>query len=202
MPRSKGRCACRLHANGLSLESDVNGIRLTGAEVAPTFASGSVDAAIIMANQYFRLGKPPIIADGTGHNWGLNVWLVRKSLFDNTAKTAAIADFVRRAVAFFDWEVAHPDDWVRGSYVKQQGLTFEQGKWVDEVTGGGIYYPIDATLAGVYQQITDRLVATGAVKRKVDIAPYLDGRFNQIIAWQNQTDGIPARKLEQPKSNT
>ncbi|HEV2675373.1 MAG TPA: ABC transporter substrate-binding protein [Aliidongia sp.] len=188
-----------LHANGLAFGSDVKGIELTGSEIAPTFASGSVDAAIILGNQYFRLGKPPIIADGTGHNWGLNLWLVRRDLFDHPAKAAAVADFVRRAVAFFDWQIARPDDWVRGSYVKKQGMTFEQGKWVDEVTGGGIYYPIDGVLTKVYQQIADGLLATGALKQKIDISPYLDGRFNSIVAWQNQRDGIAPRLLEQPK---
>jgi len=188
-----------LHASGLALGSDVKGVQLNGSEVAPTFASGSVDAAIILANQYFRLGKPPIIADGTGHNWGLNLWLVRKDLFADPAKTAAVADFVRRAVGFLDWQIAHPDDWVRGSYVKKQGMTFEQGKWVDEVSGGGIYYPIDNTLVKVYQQIADSLLSVGAIKNKIEIAPYIEDRFNSIVAWQNQRDGVAPRLLEQPK---
>jgi sulfonate transport system substrate-binding protein len=194
--------AAILHANGLSLDSDVKSVQLTGDQVAPTFASRSVAAAIVLGNQYFRLGKPPIIADGKGYNWGLNVWLVRKSLFDNPAKAAAVADFVRRAVAFLDWQVAYPDEWIRASYVKQQGLTFEQGKWVDEVSGGGMYYPVDGTLIKVYQGIAAGLFETGALKHQVDIAPFVDGRFNRIIAWQNQRDQVMSRPLEQPKNTT
>jgi sulfonate transport system substrate-binding protein len=61
-----------LHQHGLSLGSSVTGVQLAGAEVAPTFSSRGVDAAIVLGQQYFRLGEPPVLADGRGHNWGLN----------------------------------------------------------------------------------------------------------------------------------
>lgn len=140
-PPGSGRhmvLASILHANGLDLgASSVKGVPLAGTEVAPSFASRSVDAAIVVGGQYFRIGKPPIIADGHGHNWGVNVILTRKALLDDPAKTAAIADFVRRAVAFYNWQGANPDAWIRASYVKQEGLTFEQGKWLDDAAGHG-----------------------------------------------------------------
>jgi sulfonate transport system substrate-binding protein len=188
-----------LHRQNLALGSAVKGIQLAGSEVAPTFASGSVDAAIILGGQYFRLGEPVIIADGRGHNWGLNAVLVRKSLFENPAKAAAVADFVRRAVAFYNWQGSHRDEWIRASYVKQQGLTFDQGKWVEERLGQGAFYPIDGKVIKVFQEVADGLSATGALKRKIDIAPFVDNRFDKIIAWQNQRDGIVLRPLEQPK---
>jgi len=54
-----------LHANGLDLgASSVKGVPLAGTEVARSFASRSVDAAIVVGGQYFRIGKLPIIADG------------------------------------------------------------------------------------------------------------------------------------------
>lgn len=190
-----------LHANGLDLRaSSVKGVPLAGTEVAPSFASGSVDAAIVVGGQYFRVGKPPIIADGRGHNWGVNVILTRKALLDDPAKATAIADFVRRAVAFYNWQGANPDAWIRASYVKQEGLTFEQGKWLDDATGHGAYYPIDAKSIQVFQRISDGLFATGALKQKIDIAPYVDGRFNAIVAWQNNADGVRPPPLEQPKT--
>lgn len=188
-----------LHRNNLSLDKDVKGVQLKGSEVVPTFASGAVDAAIIFGGQYFRLGKPPIIGDGRGLNWGLNVILARKALFDDPAKSAAIADFIRRAVAFFNWQGADPDEWIRASYVKKQGLTFEQGKWLEDAIGHGAFYPVNARLIEVFQQISDGLVTTGALNRKIDIAPYVDDRFNRVIAWQNQKDSIVLRPLEQPK---
>lgn len=184
-----------LHTAGLNIRKDIKGVQLAGSEVAPTFASGAVDGAIVLGQQYFRLGKPPILEDGTGHNWGLNVIVVRKELLSDPAKRAAIADFTRRAVAFNNWQAAHPDEWIKASYVKQQGLTFEQGKFLLEKSGQGTYYPINKELVNVFQQISDGLFETGALTKKVSIEPYIDNRFNDIIEAQNESDGVKPRPL-------
>lgn len=187
-----------LHEHGLTLNQDVTGVAVTGAEVAPTFASGAVDAAILLGHQYFRIGEPEIIDDGQGHNWGVNVLLVRKSLLADPAKSAAVADFLRRAIQFFNWQGANQDEWIRARYVGQQGLTFEQGKWLEEAIGHGTFYPITPRAAEVLQEIADGLLATGALKKKINIAPYLDDRFNEIVLWQNAADGVEPKPLENP----
>ncbi|MBJ7263815.1 MAG: ABC transporter substrate-binding protein, partial [Burkholderiaceae bacterium] len=189
--------ASLLHANGLTLGKDVQGVQLAGAEVAPTFASGAVDAAILLGNQYFRVGEPPIVGDGSGHNWGLNVLLARKQALEDPAKSAAIADFLRRAVAFHNWQIAHSDEWIESTLVARQGLTLAQGQWLVKSSGHGTYYPIDDRSIEVFQSIADGLVETGALKRKVAIAPYIDRRFNAIVEWQNKADGVVPPRLEQ-----
>lgn len=184
-----------LHEVGLDIRKDINGMQLAGSEVAPTFASHSVDAAIVLGQQMFRLGSPPIIADGTGHNWGLNVLVVRKSLLDDPDKVKALADLTGRAVRILNWQRDNAEPWIRASYVAQQGLTYEQGKYLHEQTGLGNYYPIDDRLTQVYQQIADGLYETGALQKKVRVASYLDPRFNGIIAARNSQDGVSLRKL-------
>ncbi|TSH94541.1 PhnD/SsuA/transferrin family substrate-binding protein [Verticiella sediminum] len=187
-----------LHEHGLRLGEDVKGVQLAGAEVAPTFASGAVDAAIVLGNQYFRLGEPPILDDGVGHNWGLNALVARKSVLDDPARGPAIADFVRRAVAIYNWQAAHPDQWIQANFVEQQGLTFDQGKRLHEESGLGTFYPVDDRVLEVFQEIADGLEQTGALTRKVDVKPYVDARFNEIIARQNAADGVTPRPLENP----
>jgi sulfonate transport system substrate-binding protein len=184
-----------LHEQGLSLNKEVKGVQLAGSEVAPTFASRSVDAAIVLGNQYFKLGSPPIIGDGRGHNWGLGVILVRKATLDNPAKTAAVADFLRRAVQFYNWQAKNPDAWIEATYVQQQGLSFAQGKRLVDEAGFGTFYPVDQEVVLVFQQIADGLRETGALKTKVDIAPYVDGRFNAVVAEQNRRDGVTPKPL-------
>jgi sulfonate transport system substrate-binding protein len=191
-----------LHQHGLSLGSSVTGVQLAGAEVAPTFSSRGVDAAIVLGQQYFRLGAPPVLADGRGHNWGLNVLLVRKAALQDPGKAAAVADFVRRAVQFYNWQGSNPDEWIKASYVAKQGLTFEQGKFLIEKEGRGTFYPIDQRSIEVFQEIADGLRATGALKRGVGIAAYVDPRFNDIVAWQNQADGVTPSPLVQPQAAT
>lgn len=187
-----------LHQNGLDLLSGVQGVQLAGSEVAPTFSSRGVDAAIVLGQQYFRLGQPPVLADGRGHNWGLNALVVRRSLLDDPKKSAAVADYLRRAVAFHNWVGRNPEPWIRASYVQKQGLTAEQGRFLFEKEGHGAYYPIDGRVAEVFQEVADGLRQTGALKREVRIAPHLSPRFNAVVAWQNRTDGVIPRPLVQP----
>jgi sulfonate transport system substrate-binding protein len=197
-PAGTGRhmiLASILHDHGLDLRKDVKGVQVAGSEVAPTFSSRGVDAAIVLGHQYFRLGSPPVLANGAGHNWGLNPIVARKAALENPAKAAAIADFVRRAVAMYNWQTAHPDEWIKANYVKQRGLTFEQGKLLLDEEGLGAYYPIDRQLTDVFQQIADGLAQTGALSRKIDIAPYVDDRYNAIVQAQNRIDRVVPRPL-------
>lgn len=184
-----------LHDAGLTLGKDVKGVQLAGSEVAPTFASRSVDAAILLGGQYFKVGAPPSIGDGRGHNWGLNVLLVRKSTLANPAKSAAVADFLRRAVQFNNWQQRNPEPWIRATYVQQQGLTYAQGKQLVDEAGFGTFYPVDKDLIAVFQQVSDGLFETGALKTRVNIAPYVDGRFSAVIVEQNKADGVVPRPL-------
>jgi sulfonate transport system substrate-binding protein len=188
-----------LHAHGLDLRKDVKGVQVAGSEVVPTFASHSVDAAVVLGHQYFRLGSPPVLANGAGHNWGLNPIVARKEALQDPDKAAAIADYIRRATAIYNWQAAHPDEWIKANYVAQQGLSFAQGKIVQDDTGWGAYYPIDARLTAVFQEIADGLVETGALTKKVDIAPYVDGRYNDIVIAQNRIDGVQPRPLVNDK---
>jgi len=185
-----------LHSAGLDIRKDIRSVALAGSEVAPTFASRSVDAAIVLGQQLFRLGSPPIIEDGTGHNWGLNVLVTRQSVLDDPAKAQALADLTRRAVQVLNWQQRHAAQWINASYVKQQGLTYEQGKYLYDKSGLGTYYPIENKLSQIYQQIADGLYETGALQKKVTIAPFLDARFNDIVATQNRLDGIVPKQLE------
>ena len=101
-PPGSGRhmiTAALLKRAGLDLKTDVQPVELAGAEVVPTFAAGAVDAAIVLGNQYYQLGEPPVLGDGTGNNTGIQSLIVRKDVLDDPAKVAAIGDYVGRAVA-------------------------------------------------------------------------------------------------------
>lgn len=184
-----------LHSAGLDIRKDIKRVALAGSEVAPTFASRSVDAAIVLGQQLFRLGSPPIVEDGTGHNWGLNVLVTRQAVLDDPVKVHALADLTRRAVQVLNWQQRNAEQWIRASYVKQQGLTYEQGKYLFDKSGLGTYYPIENELKQIYQQIADGLFETGALQRKVTVADSLDARFNDIVATQNRLDGAVPRPL-------
>lgn len=197
-PPGSGRhmiTAALLKRHGLDLKTDVQPVELAGAEVVPTFAAGAVDAAIVLGNQYYQLGEPPILGDGKGINTGIQTLIVRKDILDDPAKVAAIGDYVGRAVAANNWKDTHADQWIDQYYVKVQGITFEQGRKLYEEDGIASYYPIDADSTALFQTVADGLHETGTIKTHVDVAPYVDGRYNDIVTAQNQLDGVTPKSL-------
>ncbi|MGA5466867.1 PhnD/SsuA/transferrin family substrate-binding protein [Mycobacterium sp. NPDC050041] len=199
-PPGSGRhmvTAALLKQHGLDLRTDVQPVELAGAEVVPTFAAGAVEAAIVLGNQYYQLGEPPILGDGKGINTGIQSLIVRKDILDDPAKVAAIGDYVGRAVAANNWKDTHADQWIDEYYVKQQGITFDQGKKLYEEDGIASYYPIDASSTALFQTVADGLFDTGTTKTRVDVTPYVDGRYNDIVTAQNELDGVQPRPIEQ-----
>ncbi|WP_276823827.1 PhnD/SsuA/transferrin family substrate-binding protein [Mycolicibacterium mageritense] len=198
-PPGSGRhmiTAALLKQHGLDLRHDVQPVELAGAEVVPTFAAGAVDAAIVLGNQYYQLGEPPILGDGKGINTGIQSLIVRKDVLNDPAKAAAIGDYVGRAVAANNWKDTHADEWINEYYVKQQGITFDQGKKLYDEDGVASYYPIDANSTALFQTVADGLHETGTTKTLVDLKPYVDGRYNDIVNAQNQLDGVTPKPLK------
>jgi sulfonate transport system substrate-binding protein len=197
-PPGSGRhmiTAALLKQHGLDLKHDVLPVELAGAEVVPTFAAGAVDAAIVLGNQYYQLGEPPILGDGTGINTGIQSLIVRKDVLDNPAKAAAIGDYLGRATAANNWKDTHADQWINEYYVKQQGIKFDQGKKLYEEDGVASYYPIDPASTSLFQTVADGLFDTGTTKTHVDVKPYVDGRYNDIVKAQNKLDGVTPKPI-------
>ena len=160
-PPGSGRhmiTAALLKQHGLDLKTDAQPVELAGAEVVPTFAAGAVDAAIVLGNQYYQLGEPPILGDGRGINTGIQSLIVRKDILDDPAKAAAIGDYLGRAIAANNWKDTHADEWINAYYVDQQGITFEQGKKLYEEDGLASYYPIDAESTALVPEGGRRIV--------------------------------------------
>lgn len=174
---------------GLDPKTDIEAVELAGAEVAPTFSSGAVDAAILTGVQYYKVGAPPIIGDGTGINTGINALIVRRQTLEDPAKAAAIGDYLGRSVAANNWIRTHPDEWVDAYYVDTQGLTVDDGTTLLDHTGTGTFYPIDAKSIALFQTVADGLYDTGTMTTPVDITPYVDSRYNDIVEAQNEADG-------------
>lgn len=159
------------------------------------YPPGAVDAAILTGVQYYKVGSPPIIGDGTGINTGINTLIVRRETLEDPAKAAAIGDFVGRSVAANNWITAHPDEWVDAYYVGTQGMTPEDGKSLLDHIGTGKYYPIDEKSTALFQTVADGLLETGTMATAVDIRSYVDGRYNDIVDAQNNADGSEPQPL-------
>lgn len=198
-PPGSGRhmvTAALLKQHGLDLQRDVQPVELAGAEVVPTFAAGAVEAAIVLGNQYYQLGEPPILGDGKGINTGIQSLIVRRDTLEDPAKVAAIGDYLGRAIAANNWKDSHADEWINAYYVDQQGIEFDQGRKLYDEDGVASYYPIDEESTGLFQTVADGLYDTGTTKTHVDVAPYVDGRYNDIVVAQNELDGVTPKPVD------
>jgi sulfonate transport system substrate-binding protein len=57
------------------------------------------------------------------------------SVLADPAKAAAIREYVGVWAKAWRWREAHPDEWIERYYVRDQGLTPEDGRWIVENTG-------------------------------------------------------------------
>ncbi|MFC7646818.1 ABC transporter substrate-binding protein [Streptosporangium lutulentum] len=60
---------------------------------------------------------------------------VRTSTLEDPAKAAAIGEYVRAWARAARWVYEHPEEWIEGYYVKDQGLTPEDGRYLVDQAG-------------------------------------------------------------------
>ena len=79
----------------------------------------------------------------------------------------------------------------------QQAISYDQGKKLYEEDGLASYYPIDGESTALFQLVADGLFDTGVTETRVDLTPYVDGRYNAIVAAQNELDSVTPRPINQ-----
>ncbi|WP_052848953.1 ABC transporter substrate-binding protein [Streptomyces avicenniae] len=175
-----------LDAAGLTAE-DVELVELpsTG-DVYPTaLGSGQVDVAPIAGvnirryvEQYGPDGGAVIahgLRDDPGHLW------VPVSTVADPEKAAAVREFVRVWARALVWIDEHPEEWIAGYYVEDQGLTEEDGAYLVELAGHPDI-PADWSEAIERQQQTIDLLAAELGNEPFDAATLFDRRFEDVAA--------------------
>ena len=129
-----------LHKAGLTKE-DVKLVELpsTGDVYVTALASHQVEVAPIGGVQikryevkYGKDGATTIahgLRDDPGHLY------VPVTVLRDPAKAAAIREYVQVWAKAWRWREEHPDEWIERYYVKDQGLSAEDGKWIVENSG-------------------------------------------------------------------
>src|SRR5262249_38808765 len=138
-----------LKAAGLS-QQDVALVQLSSSEFKEALTSRQVDAAPLSGtillrylNEYRAEGASSI-AHGVRDN--LSFLYVRAAGLEDADKAAALRDYVKWRTRAQLWAHAHPDAWIEAYYVKDQGLTASEGRFLVEAAGKP-QYPGDWTEA-------------------------------------------------------
>lgn len=175
-----------LQKAGLS-RTDVTLVELpsTGDVYVNALSSGLVDAApIAEANQrryvanYGRDGAkliPHGLRDDPAY-----LYVLGTSLQD-PGKAAAIREYVKAWGRATQWVAAHPEEWIAGYYVKDQGLDAESGRYLVD-SAGLPDIPADWTAVIERQQATIDLLAAETGKPRLNAADLFDRRYESTAA--------------------
>lgn len=175
-----------LDAAGLTTD-DVELVEIpsTG-DVYPTaLGNGEVDVAPIggvnirrYLEQYGPDGGTTIfhgLRDDPTHLW------VPTSAVTDPRKAAAIREFIGLWARALTWANEHPEEWIQGYYVEDQGLSTEDGEYLVEQNGVP-EFPADWSGAIERQQQTVELLAEELDRESFDAETLFDRRYETVAA--------------------
>ncbi|MEU7586826.1 ABC transporter substrate-binding protein [Micromonospora sp. NPDC049230] len=183
-----------LHKAGLSKK----GVKLvelpsTGDVYGTALASRQVEVAPIggvqikrYESKYGRDGATLIshgLRDDPGHLYA------PVSVLGDPAKAAAIREYVQAWARAWRWREANPDEWIERYYVKDQGLTTDDGRWLVE-NGGVADIPSSWTEAIGRHQETIDLLAKETGNKPLKAESLYDRRYEAVGAQALTAGGV------------
>lgn len=175
-----------LHKAGLT-KQDVKLVELpsTGDVYATALASRQVEVAPIGGVQirryeakYGRDGATTIahgLRDDPGHLYA------PVTVLADPGKAAAIREYVQAWARAWRWREANPDEWIERYYVKDQGLSADDGRWLVE-NAGVADIPASWTEAIARHQETIDLLAKETGNKPFRAEDLYDRRYESLAA--------------------
>lgn len=115
------------------------------------------------------------LRDDPGHLY------VLQSSLEDPAKAAAIREYVAAWGVAQEWIDKHPKEWIEGYYVKDQGLSAEDGQWLVDNAGHPDITP-DWSGAIKRHQETIELLAPETGNKVIPATDLYDLRFQTVAA--------------------
>lgn len=109
-----------------------------------------------------------------------HLWAVTDTVSD-PQKAASIREFIKFWARSEVWVDQHPEQWIDGYYVKDQGLTHADGEYLVKQNGHPDI-PADWTPAIARQQKTVDLLAKETGQKKFDAGILFDRRYESVAA--------------------
>ncbi|MFD9948269.1 ABC transporter substrate-binding protein [Nonomuraea sp. NPDC059023] len=104
---------------------------------------------------------------------------VRTETLKDPAKAAALREYVAAWIRASRWVYEHPEEWIAGYYVKDQGLTPEDGRYLVDLAGEPDL-PTDWSQAVARHQETIDILAAETGNRPLKAADLYDLRFQTV----------------------
>lgn len=162
--------------------SDVKIDYLQPADALAAFTQHSVDAWAIWdpyTSQVLRDDHARVLTTAQGlAGGGLSFEVASPSALADRAKSAAIADYLRRLRKAQLWADAHPEQWAE-VWAKDTGLAYAVAlDAVRRSEGTTVPVALDASAIASEQRIADTFSRLGLIPRDVTFAKFVDTRFN------------------------
>ncbi len=111
----------------------------------------------------------------------ISFFYARTAVLDDPDRAAALREYIEERTRAQIWAVDHAEPWIDAYYVKDQGLTAEQGRNLVE-TVGRPQYPGDWTETIAETQETIELLAEATGQASFDAHRIFDRRFETVAA--------------------
>jgi sulfonate transport system substrate-binding protein len=183
--QAQGALVLRVLAKAGLSQGDVQLVQLISTEFKDALANHQVDVAPLGGTSLRRYLREYAADAGSaiphGVADGYSFFYVRTAILGEAPKAAALREYARIRTRSLIWQQQHPDEWVEAYYVKDQGLTAEEGRYVVEGLGES-EYPRDWSEAIARTQQTIDLLAAATGQTAFDAARLFDRRFESVGA--------------------
>ncbi len=164
---------------------DVTLVELSSPEFKDALASRQVDAAPLSGTILLRyLNENRARGAGTltpGVRDNLSFFYVRAAVLKNPQQLAALREYVKLRTKAQLWAYAHPREWIDGYYVKDQGLTVDEGQYLVN-SSGRPGFPGDWSDVIAWTQETIDLLAQTTGKPRFEASKIFELGFQSIAA--------------------
>lgn len=167
---------------------DVHITYLQPADAYAAFSQGSVAAWAIwepyVSEAVQNLGARQLVTGAASLSEklsnGYTFQVANRAALADPGKNAAIGDYVTRIAKADLWAKTHPSRWAT-LYAKETGIPQAIAA---AAVPGIVLTPIiiDDSVVSSEQKLADAFTAAGQVPGKVDIAQFVDNRFNKLVA--------------------
>ncbi|WP_433327729.1 ABC transporter substrate-binding protein [Spirillospora sp. CA-294931] len=170
-----------LKKNGLDL-SQIQAQYLQPSDALAALSSGRIDAWATWepytAQAEAQTGAR-ILVNGTGYINGYGFQITSRKALDDKGRTAALKDFLARCRRAVLWSNAHQKQWA-AIWAKDTGLPLPVAQKAVERRLARVV-PLDAAVTSAEQQLANTFTDADVLPGKVEIADFVDPRFNGTV---------------------
>jgi sulfonate transport system substrate-binding protein len=173
-----------LKSAGLSYK-DITTVNLPTTQIATALQGGSADVGITvepLLSVYLHANPTAhVVAYSTQITDRTGFLIATSGALANSAKSAALANYITRLVKAYDYLRAHPAVETQAILVQQYGLSPARAAEVAAREGPTTFFKLPGAVQAAQQSLANLFVAAGQIPSKINVAKEFNSRFNDLI---------------------